>query len=120
MIRRIDLRDGGAGAAPDYRTLVPRADFDVEAALHVVRPICDDVRDRGVEAIAEYSERFDGVTQTDITVPREALTGRWRTSTREIRAGLEESIRRLRITCEAELGSDIVTDLGPGRASPSG
>ena len=105
MIRRIDLRDGSAGAAPDYRTLVPRADFDVEAALHVVRPICDDVRDRGVEAIAEYSERFDGVTQTDITVPREALTEALANLDPQIRAGLEESIRRLRITCEAELGA---------------
>ena len=114
MIRRIDLRDGGAGATPDYRTLVPRADFDVEAALHVVRPICDDVRDRGVEAIAEYSERFDGVSQTDITVPREALRQALADLDPGIRAGLEESVRRLRITCEAELGGDVVTDLGPG------
>ena len=52
MIRRIDLR---GRSAPDYRTVVPRADFDVEAALDVVRPICDDVRHRGVEAITEYS-----------------------------------------------------------------
>src|SRR3954469_5847224 len=115
MIRRIDLRDGpvttegpsgaahGAGTTPDYRTLVPRADFDVEAALHVVRPICDDVRERGVEAIAEDSERFDGVTQTDITVPREALTDALANLDPQVRAGLEESIRRLRITCEAEL-----------------
>jgi histidinol dehydrogenase len=114
MIRRIDLRDGSAGAAPDYRTLVPRADFDVEAALHVVRPICDDVRERGVEAIAEYSERFDGVTQTDITVPREALQNALANLDPQVRAGLEESIRRLRITCEAELETDTVTDLGPG------
>jgi histidinol dehydrogenase len=114
MIRRIDLRDGSAGAAPDYRTLVPRADFDVEAALHVVRPICDDVRERGVEAIAEYSERFDGVTQTEITVPREALTNALANLDPQVRAGLEESIRRLRITCEAELETDTVTDLGPG------
>ncbi len=49
MIRRIDLR--GESAA-DYRAVVPRADFDVEAALDVVRPICDDVRHRGVEAVA--------------------------------------------------------------------
>ena len=84
MIRRIDLRDGSAGAAaPDYRTLVPRADFDVEAALHVVRPICDDVRDRGVEAIAEYSAKFDGVEQTDIAVPREALRAPWPRWTRQ-------------------------------------
>ncbi len=114
MIRRIDLRGSTAGAAPDYRTLVPRADFDVEAALHVVRPICDDVRDRGVAAIAEYTERFDGVVQTDIAVPREALREALAVLDPQVRAGLEESVRRLRLTCEAELGSDTVTDLGPG------
>jgi len=114
MIRQIDLRGGSAGAAPDYRTLVPRADFDVEAALNVVRPICDDVRDRGVEAIAEYTERFDGVAQTDIAVPREALREALAALDPQVRAGLEESVRRLRLSCEAELGADTVTDLGPG------
>jgi histidinol dehydrogenase len=114
MIRRIDLRGGAAGAAPDYRTLVPRADFDVEAALHVVRPICDDVRERGVEAVKEYSQKFDGVEQTEITVPRQALRDALDALDPGIRAGLEESIRRLRVTCEAELGGDTVTDVGPG------
>src|SRR3954454_6871671 len=113
MIRRIDLRSG-SDATTDYRALVPRADFDVEAALHVVRPICDDVRDRGVEAITAYSAKFDGVEQTDIAVPREALTDALSQLDPEVRAGLEESIRRLRITCEAELEQDVVTDLGPG------
>src|SRR3954454_5488613 len=113
MIRRIDLRSG-SDATTDYRALVPRADFDVEAALHVVRPICDDVRDRGVEAIAEYAASFDGVEQTDIGVPRQALTDALASLDPEVRAGLEESIRRLRITCEAELEQDVVTDLGPG------
>src|SRR5689334_25349820 len=102
MLRRIDLRDA-ASASPDYRTLVPRADFDVEAALHVVRPICDDVRDRGVEAIIEYAARFDGVEQTDVVVPREALRDALAALDPGVRAGLEESIRRLRLTCEAEL-----------------
>ena len=114
MIRRIDLRDGVAGADPDYRTLVPRADFDVEAAVHVVRPICDDVRDRGVEAIREYSAKFDGVEQDDIAVPRQALRDALAALDPAIRAGLEESVRRLRLTCQAELEADVVTDLGPG------
>lgn len=113
MLRRIDLRGTGS-TSPDYRTLVPRADFDVESALHVVRPICDDVRDRGVEAILEYSARFDGVEGTDIAVPVEALTRALAELDPAVRAGLEESIRRLRQTCEAELESDIVSDLGPG------
>ncbi len=115
MIRRIDLRGSSTGAAaPDYRTLVPRADFDVEAALHVVRPICDDVRDRGVEAVMEYSARFDGVEQTDVVVPRQALVDALAALDPEVRDGLEESIKRLRLTCAAELEDDVVTDLAPG------
>ena len=93
---------------------MPRADFDVEAALHVVRPICDAVRDRGVEAIIEYAERLDGVRQSDIVVPREALRDALAALDPQVRAGLEESVRRLRITCEAEMESETVTDLGPG------
>jgi histidinol dehydrogenase len=112
MIRRIDLR--GATAPVDYRAAVPRAEFDVEAALQVVRPICDDVRDRGVAAIVDYSARFDGVEQTDIAVPPQALADALAALAPEVRAGLEEAIRRLRATCEAEREHDVVTDLGPG------
>jgi len=115
MIRRIDLRGAADSGAPvDYRTAVPRAAFDVEAALHVVRPICDDVRDRGVAAIAEYSAKFDGVEQTDIAVPAEALAAALENLDPDIRAGLEESIKRLRITCEAEMEHDVTTSLGEG------
>jgi histidinol dehydrogenase len=113
MIRRVDLR-GTAAASPDYRRLVPRAEFDVDAALEIVRPICDDVRERGETAILEYSAQFDGVDQTGIAVPVEALTRALGELDPAVRAGLEESIRRLRTTCEAELERDVVTDLGAG------
>jgi histidinol dehydrogenase len=112
-IRRVDLR-GAAATAPDYRTLVPRAELDVDAAVEIVRPICDDVRERGVAAILEYSAQFDGVDQADIVVPDEALARALEELDADVRAGLEESIRRLRTTCEAELEHDVVTDLGTG------
>ncbi|MFL6133153.1 MAG: histidinol dehydrogenase, partial [Nocardioidaceae bacterium] len=124
MIRRIDLRgqvasqDAGSGAADyraaDYRAVVPRADFDVEAALDVVRPICDAVRHRGVEAIIEYSSRFDAVEQDDIVVPPAALRQALEELDPDVRSALEESVRRLRATCEAELEQDITTDVVPG------
>jgi histidinol dehydrogenase len=114
MIRRIDLRGQAAGPSADYRAVVPRAEFDVEAALDVVRPICDDVRHRGVEAVTAYSQRFDGVEQTDIAVPAEAIARALDRLDPAVRAGLEESIRRLRATCEAELESDVVTEVVPG------
>ena len=114
MIRRIDLRGRADDATTDYRAVVPRADFDVEAALAVVRPICDAVRHRGVEAITEYAARFDGVEQTEIRVPPEALRQALDALDPAVRAGLEESIARLRRTCEAELESDTVTQVVPG------
>src|SRR3954466_6874843 len=111
MIRRIELR---GQAALDYRAVVPRADFDVEAALDVVRPICDAVRHRGVEAITEYSARFDSVEQQDIVVPPAALADALERLDPEVRSALEESIRRLRATCEAELEQDVTTHVVPG------
>jgi histidinol dehydrogenase len=110
MMRRIDLR--GADAPVDYRAAVPRADFDVEAALHVVRPICEAVRDRGVEAILELSEQFDGVVADHIAVPTDALTDALAGLDPDVRAGLEESIRRLRASCESERETDSVTTYG--------
>ena len=56
MIRRIDLRGADLDAL-DLRSVVPRAELDVEAALAVVRPICDDVRDRGEAALLDLSPR---------------------------------------------------------------
>src|SRR6478672_7773649 len=111
MIRRIDLR---GQTVPDYRAVVPRAAFDVEAALDVVRPICDAVRHRGVEAITEFTAKFDHVEQTDIAVPAEALRTALVELDPAIRAGLEESISRLRTTCEAELEQDVTTQVVPG------
>ena len=111
MLRRIDLR----GYVPeDYRAVLPRAEYDVEAALEVVRPICEDVRVRGVAAIADYSAKFDGVEQTDIRVGVEDTHRALADLDHSVRAALEESIGRLRATCEAELERDTVTDLGPG------
>ncbi len=115
MIRRIDLRGASSQGAPvDYRAAVPRADFDVEAAVPAVHEICEAVRTRGLDAIRDYSERFDGVALDDIRVPEAALADALERLDADVRAGLEESIRRLRATCAAELESDVTTDLGPG------
>ncbi|MCW2758822.1 MAG: hisD [Nocardioidaceae bacterium] len=110
-MRRTDLR---GEATDDYRDVLPRPAFDVEAAQDVVRPICEAVRTRGVEAIREFSEKFDGVVQDDIAVPVAALQQALADLDPAVRAGLEESIRRLRVTGAAELERDVTTDLGPG------
>jgi histidinol dehydrogenase len=111
MIRRIDLR---GRTDPDYRAVVPRAELEVEAVLEVVRPICDAVRHRGLEAVTELTRRFDKVEQDDIAVPPKALQEALRALDPAVRAALEESISRLRATCEAELERDVTTQVVPG------
>src|SRR3954453_18929137 len=113
MIQRIELRGADRGSV-DYRAAVPRADFDVEAAVPAVHAICEAVRTRGLDAVREFGEKFDGVAVDDIRVSALALSDALANLDPAIRAGLEESIRRLRATCAAELERDVVTDLGPG------
>lgn len=107
MIRCLDLRQ-------DPTAELPRAQQDVEQALHVVGPLCDDVRARGEEAVLEYGERFDGVRPESLRVAPEHLEKALATLDPAIRAGLEESIARLRTTCEAELEQTVVTTVAPG------
>ena len=113
MIRRIDLR-GTDPSTLDYRTAVPRADFDVEAAVPAVHAICEAVRTRGLEAILDYGRQFDGVDTDDVRVPTTAITEALEQLDPDVRAGLEESIARLRAASERELEHDVTTDFGPG------
>ena len=120
MIRRIDLRRtsgaraGDAAGVIDYRAVVPRAELDVEAASHLIRPVVEAVRDRGMEAVVEYTQQFDGVALDDVAVPSAALQQALVDLDPAVRAALEESVRRLRATCEAELEHDVTTELAPG------
>ena len=82
--------------------------------MTAVRPICEDVRARGAEAVLDAGERFDGVRPAQLRVPVAAITDALAVLAPDIRAGLEESIRRLRQTCLAELEHTLVTDVAPG------
>jgi len=114
MIRRIDLRDAATDGSLDYRTVIPRAEFDVEKATHVVAPILQDVRTRGLEAVLELTARFDGVELEDVAVPASALSEALADLDPALRAALEESVRRLRKASEAELEDDVVVEVAEG------
>ncbi len=110
MIRRIDLR----GSVSDLDTVLPRAALDVEAALATVRPICDDVRDRGDAALLDLSERFDGVRPPSLRVPADALAWALENLDPDVRAAFEESIRRARMVHEDQRRTDSTTQVVPG------
>ncbi|MFE6776812.1 histidinol dehydrogenase [Streptomyces sp. NPDC057702] len=97
MISRIDLRGAALPEGEALRALLPRADFDVSAALEKVRPLCEDVRHRGDAALIAYAHRFDGVRLERVRVPEEALDQALAALDPEVRAALEESVRRARL-----------------------
>ncbi|MEU9885722.1 histidinol dehydrogenase [Sphaerisporangium sp. NPDC051017] len=111
MISRIDLR----GSLPeDLRHVLPRAELDVEAALAKVRPVCDDVRHRGLAAVRELTARFDGVELESTRVPAEAIAEAAAGLGPDVRAALEESIRRARLVHHDQRRTDVTTHVVPG------
>ncbi|GII90350.1 histidinol dehydrogenase [Sinosporangium siamense] len=111
MISRIDLR---ASLPEDLRDVLPRAELDVEAALEKVRPICEDVRHRGVAALKELTARFDGVELASTRVAVEELGRALEGLDPKVRAALEESIRRARLVHRDQRRTDVTTEVVPG------
>ncbi|MGW6059805.1 histidinol dehydrogenase [Streptomyces sp. NPDC055189] len=114
MISRIDLRGDALPEGPALRALLPRADFDVAAALEKVRPICEDVHHRGDAALIEYAEKFDGVQLTQVRVPAAAIAEALAGLDPVVREALEESIRRARIVHAEQRRAPHTTQVVPG------
>ncbi|MFD4244466.1 histidinol dehydrogenase [Streptomyces sp. NPDC058525] len=114
MISRIDLRGDALPEGGALRDLLPRAEFDVEAALEKVRPICEDVHHRGTAALIEYAQKFDGVELSQVRVPAEAIEAALEQLDPAVRAALEESIRRARIVHRNQRRTEHTTQVVPG------
>ncbi|MET9080605.1 histidinol dehydrogenase [Streptomyces sp. NPDC004237] len=114
MISRIDLRGDALPEGPALRDLLPRADFDVSAALEKVRPICEAVHHRGDAALIDFAEKFDGVTLEQVRVPAQALEKALAELDPAVRAALEESIRRARLVHREQRRTTHTTQVVPG------
>ena len=64
--------------------------------IATVRPLCEDVRIRGAQAVREITARLDGVDAEDFAVPQEALQRALAECDPALRAALEEAIARVR------------------------
>lgn len=114
VISRIDLRGDALPEGPALRDLLPRADFDVSAALEKVRPICEAVHHRGDAALIDFAEKFDGVRLESVRVPARAITDALETLDPTVRAALEESIRRARLVHREQRRTTHTTQVAPG------
>src|SRR5580700_2763772 len=116
MITRVDLRGEAAASLrrPWLDGVLPRARVDVESALEAVRPVCEDVRQRGAAAVRDQTRRFDGVDLASTRVGEQALADALAGLDPRVRAALSEAARRARLVHEAQRPSDPVTKVADG------
>ena len=79
-----------------------------------MRPVCDDVRVRGDEALREYTERFDGVQLAQVRVSADELRAALADLDPDVRAALQEATLRARAVHEAQLRSPVSVSVVPG------
>jgi len=113
MMQRIDLRDGLPARAELLRRL-PRADGDIASATSSASALIEAVRGHGAAALREQAERFDGGAPASVRVPAAEIRAAMAGLAPEVRAALDEAIRRVRAASTAQVPPASVTTLGDG------
>lgn len=88
--------------------------MDVADAQERIAPIVADVRERGAEAVMEWSLKLDGIAPPTLRVPTQLLRQCAEQLDPEVRAALEESIRRARLVHADQRRLEVVTEVVPG------
>ncbi|OBK85906.1 histidinol dehydrogenase [Mycolicibacter sinensis] len=116
LLARIDLRgtDQSNLSKAQLRTVLPRGGVDVEAVLSRVRPIVEEVAERGAAAALEFGESFDQVRPAAVRVPEAALQTALAGLDPAVRAALEVAISRARAVHADQRRTDTTTTLAPG------
>lgn len=107
MLNRLDLR-----GADDPTAGLPRPPADGEGPLAAVREILAEVRERGDAALADLTERFDGVRPDPLRVPAAALQAALQAQPPELRDALELARDRVAAHHRAQLTGEVVHDDG--------
>ena len=114
MLTRLDLTDRPVSGGGRLAGVLPRAAVDVEAATHLVRPTVEAVRRDGAAAVRAATRQYDGVELTDLQVPPAALLRAVGELDPDVRAALEEAIRRIRLVHEAQVPAEVTVEVVPG------
>ncbi|MDU0968601.1 MAG: histidinol dehydrogenase [Actinomycetaceae bacterium] len=113
MLNVSDLR-GLDPSATDLSDYLPRATIDLDRAIDIVRPIMEDVREHGADAVERWSLKFDGRVPEHLAVDPAYLQQSLDELPADVRHGLETSIAHNRQGHEAQLPSEKTTEIVPG------
>ena len=106
MIRIINSRDAAA--------VLARRGARLSDAETVVRPILENVRDRGDEAVLEYARQFDGFARNSLLVPQEELAAAADGLSATFRDAVREASANIRAFAELQLPTEKSVELAPG------
>lgn len=112
-MRIIDLR-GQELSRAEMLEAMPRAEMGTNEASELVQPILDEVKAHGAAALRDYGEKFDHVRVEHLRVPKEAIDAAVETLDPEVRAAIEESVRRARAVAASQVPENFHTDLAEG------
>ena len=113
MIRTVDLR-GRTLSKAQYNRELPRATLNVAAAMVLIQPILDRVKN-GTEAdLIALAQEFDDVTPVSIRVPRDELAKALSELAPAIRTALELSIARVKKVHFDQVRSEKTTTVVDG------
>ncbi|MDR0365934.1 MAG: histidinol dehydrogenase, partial [Bifidobacteriaceae bacterium] len=113
-MRTIDLRTASVLDRATVEAAVPRAEISVEAVTAQVRPLLEDVAQRGEAALLDQAEQFDKVRPAQVRVPAEALTRAAAALAPEVTLAMKVAIERVRRVHAAQVPPDGTVELAPG------
>lgn len=113
MLSIIDVRGQELSMSALRRTL-PRAQMDVDAVLSTVRPIVEDIMERGAVAALEYGEKFDGIVPDAVRVPAGVVKRAADELDPAIKQALIDAIARVRAVHAAQKPEGSTVTLGDG------
>ena len=109
MMHTLDLRNSQPTRS-ELARLAPRAVIDVSVASASAAELIADVRARGVDALLDQAERFDGVRPAQIRVHAAEIADATAGLSRAVRDALEEAIERVTKATQAQVPEPTVTD----------
>ncbi|MDR2082920.1 MAG: histidinol dehydrogenase [Candidatus Ancillula trichonymphae] len=121
-IKELDWRtlEVDAMTKSELDKLLPRADFSLKTALETVRPMLEQVKNKGVAALYEFARQFDSVEQdpknagSGIKIPQDYLKKSWNSLSTELKDALLEAKERITTVHLAQVPSESTTELAEG------
>ncbi len=114
LIRRIDLSGNPDFSRANIRKLLPRAVMDIEAALVVVQPLLERIKNEGEKAVIAITAEIDGVKISELRVPAKIIQKALLELDPKVKEALVEAIKRIEKVHNDQKRAEKKTDVVPG------